>query len=186
MSSAYGSLQVDKSGTIVETLTVTLKDGSKAQIVPLDSSNQGRIHSIFNEIVSQGTTYPQEQELSLEQFLTYFSTAFVLVLDSIPIGAFYVKPNFPGRCSHICNGGFIVDQAYRNLGVGTCLAKCFIKYAPRLGYKAAMFNLVFATNEASVNLWKKVGFQVIGKLPKAGRLKGQDNFVDALMFYKEF
>ena len=23
-------------------------------------------------------------------------------------GCFYVKPNFPGRCSHVCNGGFIV------------------------------------------------------------------------------
>ena len=33
--------------------------------------------------------------------------AFVVrdVASGAVLGAFYVKPNFPGRCSHICNGG---------------------------------------------------------------------------------
>ena len=29
------------------------------------------------------------------------------------LGCFYIKPNFPGRCAHICNGGFIVNPNYR-------------------------------------------------------------------------
>ena len=26
---------------------------------------------------------------------------------------FYVKPNFPGRCAHVCNGGFITKKNFR-------------------------------------------------------------------------
>lgn len=49
-----------------------------------------------------------------------------------------------------------------------------------------MFNLVFVTNTASVRLWKKLGFQEIGILPKAGRLKNHEDLVDAIMFYYPF
>ena len=33
------------------------------------------------------------------------------------LGSFYVKPNYPGRSSHVCNGGFLVTDAARNRGV---------------------------------------------------------------------
>ena len=26
------------------------------------------------------------------------------------LGTFYIKPNFPDRCAHICNGGFITEE----------------------------------------------------------------------------
>jgi hypothetical protein len=29
------------------------------------------------------------------------------------LGCFYVKPNFPGRCGHVCNGGFITKAKFR-------------------------------------------------------------------------
>ena len=40
------------------------------------------------------------------------------------VGSFYVKPNYPDRCSHICNGGFLVSQNYRGNGIGKFLGIC--------------------------------------------------------------
>jgi GNAT superfamily N-acetyltransferase len=57
-------------------------------------------------------------------------------------GVFYIKPNFPGRCSHICNGGFITDPDFRGQGIGSLMAQAFQFLAQELGYKASYFNLV--------------------------------------------
>lgn len=48
------------------------------------------------------------------------------------LGTFYVKPNYPGRSSHICNGGFIVTDAARNRGVGRLMGEGYLEWAPKL------------------------------------------------------
>jgi len=50
------------------------------------------------------------------------------------------------------------------------MGKSFLKLAPALGYRAAMFNLVFDTNKPSLHLWRSLGFKEIGLVPKAGLL----------------
>lgn len=47
-----------------------------------------------------------------------------------------------------CNGGFIVPHATRGKGASHALAKGFIIYAPKLGYRASVFNLVYASESA--------------------------------------
>lgn len=57
-------------------------------------------------------------------------------------GTFHIKTNFPGRCSHFCNGGFITDPRRRRRGVGTLMGRAFLRLAKELGYRASYFNLV--------------------------------------------
>ena len=45
------------------------------------------------------------------------------------LGAFYIKPNYPGICSHVCNGGFIVHKKYRGLGLGRFMGECYVGLA---------------------------------------------------------
>lgn len=40
-----------------------------------------------------------------------------------------------GRCSHICNGGFITVEKFRGRGIGKLMAASFLKIARDLGYK---------------------------------------------------
>jgi hypothetical protein len=44
-----------------------------------------------------------------------------------------------------CNGGFIVPHATRGRGASHALAQAFSIYAPKLGYRASVFNLVYAS-----------------------------------------
>ncbi|PWY70949.1 hypothetical protein BO70DRAFT_298933, partial [Aspergillus heteromorphus CBS 117.55] len=101
------------------------------------------------------------------------------------LGTFYVKPNYPGRCSHVCNGGFFTTPAARNRGVGNVMGAAYLEVAPKLGYKYSVFNLVFANNLASVRIWEKLGFQVIGRVPGAARLANSAELVDALIIGRE-
>ncbi|KAG0263506.1 hypothetical protein BG011_008677 [Mortierella polycephala] len=169
------------------------------------------MRKVFNGEVERGDTYPQEFLLDTAQFHNYFFSgdAFVLIKghcqkatevearkdandwDKDLLGFFYIKPNFP-----ICNGGFIVNSSHRGLGIGSILGKAFLKLVPVIGYRASMFNLVFVSNEASIKLWRRLGFKEIGRIPDAGRLKGQgkgegddgknEGFVDAIQFYWDF
>ena len=45
------------------------------------------------------------------------------------------------------------------------------------------YNLVVATNEGAIQLWKRHGFEIVGTLPKAFR-HPRYGFVDALVMYK--
>jgi len=105
-------------------------------------------------------------------------------------GFYYIKPNYPGRSSHICNAGFVVSLNYRGCGYGTTLGRSYLHYAPKLGYRASVFNLVYVSNTASIRIWQHLGFEKVGLIPKAGRLKCKDGageeYVDAWIFYKSF
>ncbi|GAA5977341.1 hypothetical protein JCM11641_000069 [Rhodosporidiobolus odoratus] len=107
------------------------------------------------------------------------------------LGMFYVKPNYPGRSSHLCNGGFVVPSHHRGLRVGSTLGRSYLYFAPSLGYRGSVFNLVYVSNEASVRIWDGLGFKRAGLIPGAGKLKsttpgGEDDIVDAIVFYYDF
>ena len=84
----------------------------------------------------------------------------------------------------------MVPMSARGLGLGRIAGRTFLYYAPRCGYRGSIFNLVYASNEASVRIWEKLGFQNIGRIPEAGRIKkanGEgEEFVDAWVVYGDF
>jgi RimJ/RimL family protein N-acetyltransferase len=136
---------------------------------------------LMNHVILEGKSWPFETIFETdESYRGYFLSHAAFVVRSVDnnedtgaiLGCFYIKPNYPGRCSHIANGGFIVDPKCRGSRVGTLMGACFKRFAKDLGYRAAYFNLVFASNEASVKLWEKLGFVRVAVIPKCARLKG--------------
>lgn len=148
---------------------------------------------LLNAAIAEGNTYPFDEEMDDVTFASYFLSHEAFTLSArdgtdgdrkAVRGIFYIKPNFPGRCSHICNGGFVVDESARGNGVCRRMGEAFLMLAPILGYRAAMFNLCFVTNVASCHLWRSLGFSELAVIPKAGNLK-TFGFTDAIMFRKE-
>jgi len=66
------------------------------------------------------------------------------------------------------------------------LALSFLHYAPKLSYKSSIFNLVFASNVASIRLWDNLGFERVGIVKGAGSLKGFTELVDAYIYGYQF
>ncbi|KAI9493850.1 hypothetical protein BDB00DRAFT_820947 [Zychaea mexicana] len=207
MSSAYGKIPKPASTVSLDKILPirkTLRNGAEAVLQAVDPENVElveQLRSLFNGELERGSTYPQEEPLTEAQFADYFLSydAFVLTKDG-PIekgqsynyedkvlGMYYVKPNYPGRCSHICNAGFFTSVNHRGYGSGVAMAETYMIIGPALGYKASVFNLVFANNEASIRIWRRLGFQEAGRIPEAARLTNSPNqLVDAIIFYYDF
>jgi ribosomal protein S18 acetylase RimI-like enzyme len=61
----------------------------------------------------------------------------------------------------------MVDPAAHGRGIGRALGEHCLEEARRQGYDAMQFNFVVSTNTAGVALWRKLGFEIVGTLPKA-------------------
>jgi GNAT superfamily N-acetyltransferase len=141
--------------------------------------------------------------MPLEQFSSYWFQNFgaIMLLGNIEnasevvegkdwarqcLGSFYIKPNYPGRSSHVCNAGFLVTDAARNKGVGRLMGESYLEWAPRLGYNYSVFNLVYETNVASCRIWDALGFKRIGRVKGAGNLKSYPGqLIDAIIYGRD-
>ena len=56
------------------------------------------------------------------------------------VGAFYLKPDWPGRASHVANASFIVAPDWRNKGLDRLLGETMLAYAKQLGFRSVIFN----------------------------------------------
>lgn len=160
----------------------------------------------FNYVLDEGRTYPMYYSMSREEFLRSWFVLFVAILvegsysslsdprlsdkslewwEQHLLGSFYIKSNYAGRCSHVCNGGFIVSHTRRALGLGKILGLQYLKWAPKLGYIYSVFNLVFESNVASWKLWESLGFERIGFIKNSAVLKGESGFQNAIMYGRD-
>ena len=104
--------------------------------------------------------------------------------DGRLVGTYYVKANQTGLGDHVCNCGYVVAPAAEGRGIGAAMCEHSQGQAIAMGFRAMQFNLVVATNERAVRLWKKLGFRIVGTLPAAFRHR-RLGFVDALVMYKQ-
>lgn len=161
---------------------------------------QEYMHNELNLEIEKGVTYPHFAQLSFQEFVDYWFRSFCVIVlktdkpvisqdrrdwGSEFLGSFYIAPNYMPRCSHNCNAGFLVNHQQRGQKIGYRLAQIYLKWAPLLGYRYSVFNLVFATNVASWKLWDFFKFDRIGVIPGAAVLNKYTEPVDAIMFGKD-
>ncbi|MDI6806188.1 MAG: GNAT family N-acetyltransferase [Candidatus Aenigmarchaeota archaeon] len=90
----------------------------------------------------------------------------------------------PGRHSrsHVAEIILSIDKKYRKLGIGTRMIKLLIEIAKSLKIKIISLTVV-ANNIAARNLYKKLGFKEVGKIPE-GRRYGNKYYDEILMVKK--
>ncbi|TGJ84551.1 hypothetical protein E0Z10_g4198 [Xylaria hypoxylon] len=189
---------------------VTLRDRqSIATVVPFVSRDQvppsllRYLSDQFAKEIEGGDTYPMIDPMPFDKFSAYWLQNFagIMLLGQINspdevvegkdwsrecLGSFYIKPNYPGRSSHVCNAGFLVTDLARNRGVGRLMGEAYLDWAPKLGYTYSVFNLVYETNVASCKIWDALGFKRIGRVKSCGNLKSYpDRLVDAIIYGRD-
>lgn len=145
------------------------------------------IWPIFHEIVKAGETYAYPTETTRDQAENIWIEAprktFVIEEEGHVLGTYYLKTNQAGPGSHVCNCGYMVSSKARGKGLAAAMCEHSQTIARELGYKAMQFNFVASSNDGAVHLWTKLGFETVGRLPKAFNHPTR-GFVDALVMYK--
>ncbi|MEU3456278.1 GNAT family N-acetyltransferase [Micromonospora sp. NPDC006766] len=83
------------------------------------------------------------------------------------LGTAKMGANRPGPGSHVATASFMVAADTRDRGVGRALAEYALGWARRRGFAAMQFNAVVETNEVAVELYRRLGFTVVGTVPEA-------------------
>lgn len=142
---------------------------------------------LLRDVISAGDTYAFDPAMTAEEARRLWfeapSRTFLAEDDGRMLGTYYIKANHSGPGSHVCNCGYMVSKEARGRGIATLMCEHSQQVALELGFKAMQFNLVVETNTGAIKLWQKLGFEIVGTIPKAFQLPGR-GYVGAHVMYK--
>jgi L-amino acid N-acyltransferase YncA len=156
-------------------------------IRPATGADADAIWRVFHAVVAGGDTYTFLPDTPRDQAVEYFLgpgiASWVIEADRRVIGMYKMIPNRIGLGSHVANASFMVEPSAHGRGAGRAMGEHCLDEARKAGYLAMQFNFVVSTNTAGVALWKKLGFEIVGTLPKAYR-HSRLGYVDAYVMHR--
>ena len=142
---------------------------------------------IWNEVVEEGSAFPQEELLNFDtgtQFFasqTYNGVAVDQETGNV-MGLYILHPNNVGRCGHICNASYAVSADSRGLHIGEKLVLDCLAEGRRHGFTVLQFNAVVASNIHARHLYERLGFVPLGVIPGGFRMK-DGHYEDICPYY---
>ncbi len=126
---------------------------------------------LLEPVIRAGDTYALPSDYSQHEALDYWldpsKKTYVVEDDGDLIGTYYIKANQMGGGGHVCNCGYVTGTKARGRGVASRMCEHSIQTARERGFRAMQYNCVVSTNEGAIRLWKRLGFKIVGTLPKA-------------------
>ena len=142
---------------------------------------------IWNRIVEDANAFPQMEKLTEQEAKDFFSSQTftgVAIGDDQVLGLYILHPNNIGRCGHIANSSYGVDEKYRGQNIGEKLVRHSLEMGRKFGFSILQFNAVVSTNASAIHLYEKIGFHKLGVIPK-GFLLGNGSYEDIILYYIE-
>jgi L-amino acid N-acyltransferase YncA len=138
------------------------------------------ITEIYNEAVLEGGLTGDLEPLSAENRRAWYVdhqeryAIFVKIVDAAVVGYVAISPYRKGReaFSETCEISYYVAKKFRGQGLGKELVLHAIEYARRSDF-ASMLALVLACNQRSIDFLTGFGFSVLGRLPNAAKIDGE-------------
>jgi len=152
--------------------------------VPEDADS---IWRVLAPTIAAGETYALPVDMTREDALAYWWSrdhdVFVAEEREVILGTYYLRPNQRGGGAHVANGAYMVSPAATGRGIAQRMGERSLECARGRGFLALQFNFVISTNERAVRLWQRLGFAIVGRLPRAFRHPSA-GLVDALVMHR--
>jgi L-amino acid N-acyltransferase YncA len=146
------------------------------------------IWALFRQVASAGDAFAYDADtpemVARKLWIEAPARCHVAESSGRVLGTYYVRPNQPGRGSHVANAGYMVAAEARGQGLAQSLCEHSVETARRLGFRGMQFNFVVSTNTAALRVWKKHGFAVVGRVPLAFQHQTL-GFVDVLILHRD-
>jgi len=150
-------------------------------------SDLDKVWEILEPVIRAGDSYALPQDLSKREALDYWFAegheVFVADDGEAIVGTYFLQPNQRGGGRHVANCGYVTAGWATGRGVARAMCSHSLAHARLRGYSAMQFNFVVSTNDRAVRLWQSLGFEIVGRLPKAFRHPSK-GLVDAVVMYQ--
>ena len=142
-----------------------------------------RLEALKTEPLAFSSSYEEELLFPEEKWRDRIANVLFALEDDVPIGMIVVAFNLNRKTNHIANiFGVFVKRDYREQHTGTQLMQEAIAWVQAHGGIVKIDLSVNVEQKAALKLYKKSGFEVIGRLKNDMRVDG--NFYDELMMEK--
>jgi len=140
-------------------------------------SDLNRINEIHNQAILEKFKCADLTPWTIEQRIKSFEERnndeypiYVAEIENTVVGFANLNPYRPGRMAlkQTAEISFFVDQNYREKGIAKKLMDYMESVSVTLGIKT-LFAIIIDTNDASINLVEKCGYEKWGHLPKVVR-----------------
>jgi putative acetyltransferase len=113
---------------------------------------------------------------------TRFQSCFTAFIDGIPVGmlVLYLQPY--EKYAHQSLLAIIVDEKYRNKGIGKALLVRAIEEAKKK-FKLEILHLEVYSGNPAYRLYERLGFKEFGRQPRFIKMEGE--YLDKIMMQKE-
>ncbi len=156
------------------------------EIRPAHAGELDVMWRMFKAAVATQDALPFAGSFEVETFRTHWfqaQTPYVAVREGRVVGMYKMGANFPDLGSHVASATYLVDASAQGRGVGRALVEHSLQRARAEGFLAMQFNYVVSTNASAVELYRKLGFAVVGTLPEAFR-HGRLGLVDVYVMHR--
>jgi L-amino acid N-acyltransferase YncA len=139
------------------------------------------IVAIYNEAISDRFATADLSAITTDQRTTWFREhdplhfpIYVSEQQGSVVGWCALSAYRSGRAAVLGTAeiSYYVRRASRGQGVGAALVRHAVGEAPRIG-KRVLFGILLERNTASINLMKKCGFELWGRLPDVAFIEGE-------------
>jgi ribosomal protein S18 acetylase RimI-like enzyme len=146
------------------------------------------IWKIMEPIVRAGETYTLPRDMKKESGLAYWHSAehevFVAEENGEIVGTYFLQANQRGGGAHVANCGYMTATHAMGRGVARAMCAHSLERAQERGFRTMQYNFVVSSNGRAVRLWQSLGFEIVGRLPKAF-LHPTLGYVDAYIMYRD-
>jgi L-amino acid N-acyltransferase YncA len=142
------------------------------EIRAFEEADWEQVWPILQEIVQARETFPYDPAMTEQEARDMWierppDLTVVAVEDGRVLGTAKMGTNRPGPGSHVSTASFMVAAGARGRGVGTALCLFALDWARECGYAGMQFNAVAESNHTAVELYRCLGFEVVGTVPRA-------------------
>lgn len=155
-------------------------------IRPAAVSDIDAMWTLFQSVIAGEDALPFSEGFGIEDFRSHWFTtqaSHVAVTDAGIVGIYKMGANYPGLGAHVASATYVVDPAAQGQGIGRALVEHSLAQGRSAGFVAMQFNYVVSTNAPAVALYRKLGFDIVGTLPKAFRHR-ELGLVDAYVMHR--
>jgi ribosomal protein S18 acetylase RimI-like enzyme len=157
------------------------------RIRPAAEADIPAVLEIVTPVLAAGETYAIARDLDRAGVAAYWfgptHEVFVAEADGKLLGTYYLMANQQGGGAHVANCGYMTAAAAQGRGVARTMCEHSLARAKERGFRAMQFNHVVSTNNRAVNLWRGLGFEIVGTLPMAFH-HPVHGYVDSFVMFK--